>query len=232
MPRINADMLSLEERVVRMNKVQKTHKGGRTMSWNALVVVGDGEGHVGIGLGKARGVPDAIRKGVEDAKKDVVRVPLVGTTIPHEVLGQAGASLVLLKPAAPGTGVVAGGSVRVILEVAGIKDVLAKSLGAPNAINTAWATMDCLDKLKQAEEVAKLRGKSVGELLPKGVLEAMAASAQPKPEEAEAAEAAPAEEAQKAEAAVAAEPEEAEAAPVAEPENAEAVPAAEDEESD
>jgi len=233
MPRINADMLGLEERVIRMNKVQKTHKGGRTMSWNALVVVGDGEGHVGIGLGKARGVPDAIRKGVEDAKKDVVRVPLVGTTIPHEVLGRAGASLVLLKPAAPGTGVVAGGSVRVILEVAGIKDVLSKSLGAPNAINTARATMDGLAKLKQAEEVARLRGKSVEELLPKGVLEAMAASAQPKPEEAEEAEAAPAEEkTEKAQAAVAVEPEEAKAAPAAEPEKAEAVPAAEDEKSD
>jgi len=183
MPRINANTLNLEERVIRTNKVQKTHKGGRTMSWNALVVVGDGEGHAGVGLGKARGVPDAIRKGVEDAKKNIIRIPLVGGTIPHEVLGKAGASLVMLKPAAPGTGVVAGGSVRAILEVAGVKNVLAKSLGAPNPINSAAATMDCLRRLKQAGEVAKLRGKSVEELLPKGVLAVMAASApQPEPE--------------------------------------------------
>jgi len=179
MPRINADTLNLEERVIKTNKVQKTHKGGRTMSWNALVVVGDGEGHVGVGLGKARAVPDAIRKGVEDAKKAIIKVPLVGTTIPHEALGQADASLVLLRPAAPGTGVVAGGSVRAILEVAGVRDVLGKSLGSPNAINTARATMDCLRQLKRAEEVAKLRGKSMEELLPKGVLAAMSAAAPP-----------------------------------------------------
>jgi small subunit ribosomal protein S5 len=177
MPKINADTLNLEERVIRTNKVQKTHKGGRTMSWNALVVVGDGAGHVGIGLGKARGVPDAIRKGVEDAKKNIVSVPMIGSTIPHHVLGQAGASNVLLRPAAPGTGVVAGGSVRAILEVAGVKDVLGKSLGAPNAINTARATMVCLQQLKQAEEVARLRGKSLEDMLPKGMLAAIAASA-------------------------------------------------------
>lgn len=189
MPRINADKLNLEERVIKINKVQKTHKGGRTMSWNALVVVGDGEGNVGIGLGKARGVPDAIRKGVEDAKKSIVKVPFLGTTIPHEIVGRAGASLVMLKPAAPGTGVVAGGSVRAILEVAGVKDILAKSLGAPNAINTASATMDCFSRLKQASEVARLRGKSLEELLPKGILRALAADAPPpEPEEAEAVE--------------------------------------------
>ena len=182
MPRINADKLNLEERVIRTNKVQKTHKGGRTMSWNALVVVGDSAGHVGVGLGKARGVPDAIRKGVEDAKKSIIEIPLLGTTVPHEVLGQAGASLVMLKPAAPGTGVVAGGSVRAILEVAGVRDVLAKSLGAPNAINTARATMNSLTKLKKAEDVAKLRGKSLEELLPKGILNAIAASAATKVE--------------------------------------------------
>jgi len=118
---------------------------------------------------------------VEDAKKNIVKIPFVGTTIPHEILGRAGASLVLLRPAAPGTGVVAGGSVRAILEVGGIKDVLAKSLGAPNPINTAQATMDCLRRLKQAEEVARLRGKSIEELLPRGVLAALAA-AQPEPE--------------------------------------------------
>lgn len=176
MPKVEADTLSLEERVIRTNKVQKTHKGGRTMSWSALVVVGDNAGHVGVGLGKARGVPDAIRKGVEDAKKDMIQVPLVGPTIPHEIVGRAGASLVLLKPAAPGTGVVAGGSVRAILEVAGVRDVLGKSLGSANAINTADATMDCLRRLKQAEEVAKLRGKTLEELLPKGVLATLAAA--------------------------------------------------------
>jgi small subunit ribosomal protein S5 len=177
MPRIQADKLDLEERVIKTNKVQKTHKGGRTMSWNALVVVGDNAGHVGIGLGKARGVPDAIRKGVEDAKKRIIRVPMIGPTIPHRVLGKSGASLVLLKPAAPGTGVVAGGSARAILEVAGVKDVLAKSLGSPNPINTAAATIDGLLRLKEAEVVARLRGKSVAELLPKGILAAMAAAA-------------------------------------------------------
>jgi len=181
MPRINADTLNLEERVIKTNKVQKTHKGGRTMSWNALVVVGDGAGHAGIGLGKARGVPDAIRKGVEDAKKSIVNVPFVGATIPHMIIGEAGASRVLLKPAAPGTGVVAGGSVRAILEVLGVKDVLAKSLGAPNAINTARATMDALRNLKRAEDVARLRGKRLEDMLPKGVLAVMAASAAPEP---------------------------------------------------
>ena len=176
MPRISADTLNLEERVIKTNKVQKTHKGGRTMSWSALVVVGDNAGHVGIGLGKARGVPDAIRKGVEDAKKRLVKVPLVGSTVPHEVLGQAGASRVMMKPASPGTGVVAGGSVRAILEVAGVKDVLAKSLGSPNAINTARATMDCICRFKRADEVAKLRGKRLEDMLPKGVLNVLAAS--------------------------------------------------------
>jgi small subunit ribosomal protein S5 len=177
MPRINADTLNLEERVIKTNKVQKTHKGGRTMSWNALVVVGDSDGHVGVGLGKARAVPDAIRKGVEDAKKRLVVVPRVGTTIPHEILASAGASRVLLRPASPGTGVVAGGSVRAILEVSGVKDVLAKSLGAPNAINTARATMEALKQLKRAEDVAKLRGKKIEDLLPKGVLAVMASAA-------------------------------------------------------
>lgn len=176
MPRINADTLNLEERVIRTNKVQKTHKGGRTMSWNALVVVGDHAGHVGIGLGKARGVPDAIRKAIEDAKKCIIKIPLVGGTIPHDILGEAGASSVLLRPAAPGTSVVAGGSVRAILEVAGVKDVLGKSLGAPNAINTARATMVALKNLKRAEDVARLRGKSLEDMLPKGVLAVMALS--------------------------------------------------------
>jgi small subunit ribosomal protein S5 len=177
MPKIDPNKLDLEERVIKTNKVQKTHKGGRTMSWNALVVVGDNQGHVGVGLGKARGVPDAIRKGVEDAKKHIVEVPLIGPTIPHDIIGRSGASIVMLRPAAPGTGVVAGGSVRAILEVAGVKDVLGKSLGSPNPINTAQATIDSLVKLKNAAEVARLRGKSLEELLPKGILRAMALAA-------------------------------------------------------
>ena len=179
MPKINADLLNLEERVVRTNKVQKTHKGGRTMSWSVLVVVGDRHGFVGAGLGKARGIPDAIRKGVEAAKKNMVEVPIIGTTIPHEILANAGAAQVLLKPAAPGTGIVAGSSVRTILELAGIHDVLGKSLGSANAVNIAWATLEALRKLKRVEEVAKLRGKTVEEMVPwmKKVQEAADAAA-------------------------------------------------------
>src|ERR1051325_10670882 len=166
MPKINPDTLNLEERVVRTNKVQKTHKGGRTLSWSVLVVVGDRHGYVGAGLGKARGIPDAIRKGVEAAKKNIIKVPMVGTTIPHEILARHGAAEVLLKPAAPGTGIVAGSSVRTILELAGVRDVLGKSLGSANAINIAWATMEALRRLKRAEDVAKLRGKTVDEMVP------------------------------------------------------------------
>ncbi len=186
MPKINADLLDLEERVIRTNKVQKTHKGGRTLSWSVLSVVGDHNGHVGIGLGKARSVPDAVRKSMEDAKKNLIEVPFVGSTIPHAILAQYGASQVLLRPAAPGTGVVAGGAARAILEVAGVRDVLAKSLGSPNAINSAHATMSGLRQLKRAEEVARLRGKTVQELLPKGVLAAMAAAEEAKAAEAQA----------------------------------------------
>jgi small subunit ribosomal protein S5 len=166
MPRINADTLDLEEQVVRTNKCQKVHKGGRTLSWNVLVAVGDRKGHVGVGLGKARAIPDAIRKGVEDAKKHIIVVPLIGSTIPHEVEASSGAAIVMLKPASPGTGVVAGGSVRPILELAGVRDVLAKSLGSSNAINTAAATMVGLKMLKRASEIAILRGKSVAEMVP------------------------------------------------------------------
>jgi len=169
MPMINADTLNLEERVVRTNKVQKTHKGGRTMSWNVLVVVGDNNGHVGAGIGKARAIPDAIRKGVEAAKKNIVHVPMIGSTIPHEVLSRVSAAEVLLRPASPGTGVVAGGSVRALLEAAGVKDVLAKSLGSNNPINCAWATMDALRHLKRASDVARLRGKEVSDLVSKSV---------------------------------------------------------------
>ncbi len=164
MARINADSLNLGERIVRTNKVQKTNKGGRTMSWSSLIVVGDGEGHVGAGLGKARAIPDAIRKGTEDAKKQLILVPMVDGTIPHEVLAEHGATTVLLKPAAPGTGVVAGGAVRILLEAAGVRDVLAKSIGSNNPINNAWATINALKKLRTIQDVALLRGKTVEEV--------------------------------------------------------------------
>ena len=166
MPKFNSDVLELEEQVIRTNKVQKTHKGGRTLSWNVLVAVGDRAGHVGVGLGKARGIPDAIRKGMEDAKKHIIEVPMVGTTIPHETEMRFGAAMVRMKPASPGTGVVAGGAVRPILELASVRDVLAKSLGSPNAINTAWATVECLKSLRVAEEVCRMRGKTLEELVP------------------------------------------------------------------
>jgi small subunit ribosomal protein S5 len=166
MPRINADELALEEQVIRTNKVQKTHKGGRTLSWSVLVAVGDRKGHVGIGLGKARGIPDAIRKSIEDAKKNIIEVPIVGTTIPHETEVRLGAAKVRMKPASPGTGVVAGGAVRPILELAGVRDVLAKSLGSPNAVNTARAAMGCLKSMKLAETVCQLRGVELKDIVP------------------------------------------------------------------
>lgn len=169
---INPDTLNLEERVIQTNKVQKTHKGGRTMSWSILVVVGDGNGYVGAGIGKARAIPDAIRKGVEAARNSLVHVPLVGTTIPHDVLLRQGGAEVLMKPASPGTGVVAGGSVRAILEAAGVKDVLAKSLGSSNKVNTAWATIAALKQLKRATDVARLRGLNVNDLVSKAVADA------------------------------------------------------------
>lgn len=177
MARINADTLNLEERVVRTNKVQKTHKGGRTMSWSILVVVGDGNGHVGAGIGKARAIPDAIRKGTEDAKKNLILVPIVDGTIPHEILAQHGASQVLLRPAAPGTGVVAGGAVRILLEAAGVHDVLAKSLGASNPVNNAWATINALKTLRTIEDIARLRGKTVDEIRRGSLLGAAPSSA-------------------------------------------------------
>ncbi|NMC81312.1 MAG: 30S ribosomal protein S5 [Armatimonadetes bacterium] len=147
-----------EERIIRTNKVQKTHKGGRTLSWSVLVAVGDRNGNVGAGLGKALSIPDAIRKGTEAAKKNMLKVPMVGGTIPHDILVDFGASRVLLKPAAPGAGVVAGGAVRAILELAGVKDVLAKSLGSNNAVNNAWATMKALGELRTAAQVSRTRG--------------------------------------------------------------------------
>lgn len=166
MRKINPDALELEEQVIRTNKVQKTHKGGRTLSWNVLVAVGDRAGHVGVGLGKARGIPDAIRKGMEEAKKNIFEVPMVEATIPHEIEMRFGGAKVRMKPASPGTGVVAGGVVRPILELAGVRDVLAKSLGSPNPINTAWVTVGCLKNLRLAEDVCRLRGKSLEELVP------------------------------------------------------------------
>lgn len=157
--------LDLTDQVIKVNRVAKTRKGGRDLSFSALVVVGDRNGHVGVGLGKAKEVVDAVRKGREDAIKNIVKVPIVGTTIPHETIGHFGASKVLLKPASQGTGVIAGGAVRPILELAGVRDVLTKSLGSSNAINTARATIEGILQLKRAEEVARLRGKSVEELI-------------------------------------------------------------------
>ena len=162
---IDAATMELTERVVAINRVSKTVKGGRIYKFAALVVVGDGNGTIGFGIGKAGEVPDAIRKGIEDAKKNLVKIALRGTTIPHEVIGAYGAGRVLLKPAAPGTGVIAGGAVRAVVEIAGIKDIRTKALRSNNPCNVVRATFQGLMSLRTAEEVAAVRGKSVKEIL-------------------------------------------------------------------
>lgn len=162
---IDASTLDLEDRVVEINRVTKVVKGGRNLRFNALVIVGDRNGHVGMGTGKAQEVPEAIRKAVEDAKENLIEVPLVDTTIPHEVIGVHGGGRVMLRPAVAGAGVSAGGPVRAVLELAGVEDISSKSLGSSSAINMVRATLEGITRLKKAEDVAKLRGKSVDELL-------------------------------------------------------------------
>lgn len=162
--RNNAAESDIIEKVVRINRVAKTVKGGRTMRFSALVVVGDGKGKVGCGLGKATEVPDAIRKGIEDAKKNMISVPLVENTVPHDIIGEYGAGRVLIKPAKEGTGVIAGGSVRAVMEACGVKNIRTKCLRSNNPTNVVRATIAGLASLKSAEEVARLRGKAVEEL--------------------------------------------------------------------
>ena len=163
--RVDAATLDIKEKVVALNRVSKTVKGGRTSRFSALVVVGDENGHVGFGMGKAAEVPDAIRKGIDEAKKNMITVPRVGTTIPHEIIGEFGAGRVLLKPATEGTGVIAGGAARAVLELAGIRDIRTKCLRSNNPKNVVSATVQALAALKSVEEVAKLRGKKPEEIL-------------------------------------------------------------------
>jgi small subunit ribosomal protein S5 len=164
--------LQYEERTIRVNRVSKVVKGGRRFSFAALMVVGDGNGKVGLGYGKAKEAGLAVQKGIEEARKNIFEVPLAGNTITHPVLGESGAGRVMLKPAAPGTGVIAGGAARAILEMAGIRDILSKSLGSSNGINVAHATIAGLKSLKRPDEIAALRGKPADEIIPAGVLQA------------------------------------------------------------
>jgi small subunit ribosomal protein S5 len=165
-----AEQSQYDERVVQINRVAKVVKGGRRFSFTALCVVGDGNGQVGVGYGKAKEVPAAIQKGMEIARRSMMTVPMAGSTVIHDVVGEHGASRVMIRPAAPGTGVIAGGACRQILEAAGIRDALAKSLGSPTHLNVAQATLDALRKQRRPDEVARLRGKQADDIVPPGLL--------------------------------------------------------------